>query len=156
MTLFAHGSSKKNIQLVAVVFGEKAMYNGRKSVLSDNANLKKYCDLILDFLDNNTDDLVSIKLLFEGYTDFQKKVLMAARKIPRGNTVSYKELAKMSGYQNAVRAVASVMRNNRFPLIVPCHRVIRSDGTLGGFAGQQSGKMVKLKKNLLLNEGISL
>ena len=61
----------------------------------------------------------------------------------------------MCGRPNAVRAVANVMRNNRFPMIIPCHRVIKSNGTTGGFAGQVQGRMVKLKRRLLEHEGIT-
>ncbi len=149
VTFFAKGSSKNNIGLVAVTFGQNETYNGVKTVLSDNDTLKKYSDLVMEYLNNSIPDLSPIKLSLEGYTDFQRSVLEAARKIPRGHTVSYKDLAEMSGHPNAIRAVATVMRNNPFPLIIPCHRVIRSDGTIGGFAGQHTGKMVKLKRQLL-------
>lgn len=156
MSLFAHVINKREIELVAVTYGLHDTCNGKKTVLSDNVVLQEYTDLIIDFLDNRIHTLRQIKLSLEGYTDFQRSVLHAARKIPWGKMASYKELAELSGYPKAVRAVASVMRNNPFPLIIPCHRVIRSDGSIGGFAGQQRGKMVKLKRVLLKREGITL
>lgn len=85
-------------------------------------------------------------------TPFQKKILAAARGIPRGATVSYAQLARMAGFPRAVRAAASVMRNNRFPVVVPCHRVIRSDGSAGGFMGKTGGSAIALKRRLLAAE----
>ena len=85
-------------------------------------------------------------------TPFQKSILAAARKIPKGTTISYGELAMRAGYPKAVRAAASVMRKNRFPLVIPCHRVIRSDGTTGGFMGRKHGWTIGLKRKLLENE----
>jgi O-6-methylguanine DNA methyltransferase len=97
-------------------------------------------------------DSGNLPLDFSWCTPFQKKVLTAARAIPRGTTVTYAQLALMAGYPRAIRAVASVMRNNRFPLVVPCHRVIRSDGTIGGFMGKRDGRAIALKRRLLMAE----
>jgi O-6-methylguanine DNA methyltransferase len=104
---------------------------------------------ILKFLNGEKDNFMDLQLDFSELTSFQKCVLETARKIPRGYTVHYQDLAQMSGHQNAVRAVASVMRNNRFPLVIPCHRVVRKDGTTGGYCGAQSGPMFELKKQLI-------
>jgi methylated-DNA-[protein]-cysteine S-methyltransferase len=82
-------------------------------------------------------------------TPFARKVLLQTFKIPRGGVVSYSDLAKKIGKRNAARAVGRVMAANPFPLIVPCHRVIRADGKLGGFGGG-----LEMKKNLLAKEGI--
>jgi len=68
-------------------------------------------------------------------TDFQKAVWMACASIPYGETRSYGDLAKMIGKPKAVRAVGTALSKNPIPLIIPCHRVLRSDGNLGGFAG---------------------
>jgi O-6-methylguanine DNA methyltransferase len=104
---------------------------------------------ILNFLNGGKDDFMDLQLDFSGFTPFQVYVLESARRIPRGCTVNYQELAQMSGHQNAVRAVASVMRNNRFPLVIPCHRVVRKDGSTGGYCGEQSGRMFELKQKLI-------
>jgi AraC family transcriptional regulator of adaptative response/methylated-DNA-[protein]-cysteine methyltransferase len=66
-------------------------------------------------------------------TAFQWRVWRALQEIPRGETRSYTELAKAIGKPNAVRAVASACANNRVALVLPCHRVIRSDGSLSGY-----------------------
>lgn len=67
-------------------------------------------------------------------TDFQEKVWQALTEIPFGQSISYKELASMCGNPNASRAVGSANGKNHIPLIVPCHRVIASNGSLAGFA----------------------
>ena len=83
-------------------------------------------------------------------TEFQKRVWAEILKIPRGETVSYKELAKRVGKPRAVRAVANAVGANPLPVTVPCHRVVRSDGTLGGYSGIGG---IKAKKLLLQKEG---
>jgi O-6-methylguanine DNA methyltransferase len=103
---------------------------------------------ISNFLDGNHDDFKDIKLDFGGLSRFQMDVLEAARTIERGSVVTYSELAEMAGYPDAVRATASVMRANWFPLIIPCHRVVRKDGSSGGYCGKQSGPMFELKQIL--------
>ena len=67
-------------------------------------------------------------------TDFQWRVWRAMREIPRGETRSYSELAAMAGSPKAVRAAASACANNRISLLIPCHRVVRADGSTGQYA----------------------
>ena len=80
-------------------------------------------------------------------TDFQKRVWTAIKLIPLGTTASYAEVAEMIGEPKAVRAVANACGSNPAPLIIPCHRVIRSDGSLGGY-----GLGLPRKKLLLEDE----
>jgi methylated-DNA-[protein]-cysteine S-methyltransferase len=75
-----------------------------------------------------------LKLNIEG-TDFQKKVWNELLKIPFGKTVSYNDIAKKLGDKEAVRAVGYANRKNPLAIIIPCHRVIGSDGKLVGYAG---------------------
>lgn len=82
-------------------------------------------------------------------TPFQKRVIKHCRKIKYGKTLAYGELATKSGSPNAARAVGSVMANNRFPLIVPCHRVIASGGRIGGFSSIDG---ISMKQRLLAME----
>lgn len=86
---------------------------------------------------------------------FRARCLNACRLIPSGETVSYAAIAEMAQSPRAARAVGSAMRHNMTPLLVPCHRVIRSCGTIGGFAGCKTpggpGAMIKVK--LLQLEG---
>jgi O-6-methylguanine DNA methyltransferase len=83
------------------------------------------------------------KLDFKG-TTFQKKVWLALAKIPYGQTRSYKEIARTIGYPKAFRAVGNANGQNSIPLIIPCHRVIESNGGLGGF-----GHGIEVKRRLL-------
>lgn len=80
-------------------------------------------------------------------TDFQQRVWMELRKIPYGKTCSYKEIAKRIKNEKAVRAVGTANGKNPFSIIVPCHRVISANGTLGGYAGGLS-----IKEKLLHHE----
>ena len=84
-------------------------------------------------------------------TAFQLAVWQKLREVPAGATVTYGELARRAGYPLAARAVGSVMAQNAVPLIVPCHRVVRADGTIGQF-----GFGAELKRALLLREGATL
>lgn len=79
-------------------------------------------------------------------TTFRQVVLDACRKIPYGHTASYADLARAVGKPGAARAVGGTMARNPLPLIVPCHRVVRSDGSLGGFSSRNG---LDEKKRLL-------
>ena len=77
-------------------------------------------------------------------TPFQWKVLKEALKIPLGETRSYQWIARRIGSPRAVRAVGQALRRNPYPLIIPCHRVIKKDGSLGGYAGKYDKKKAEL------------
>ena len=77
-------------------------------------------------------------------TKFQWKVLKVTANIPLGETRSYKWVAAKAGSPKAVRAVGQALRRNPYPVIIPCHRVIKSDGSLGGYAGGPGEKKAKL------------
>ena len=84
-------------------------------------------------------------------TKFQLKIWGILKKIPKGTVKTYSEIAKAVGKPLAVRAVANAIAKNPYPIQIPCHRVIRSNGLLGGYSGKGG---VKKKKNLLRKEGI--
>ena len=86
-------------------------------------------------------------------TKFQLKVLNYLKKIPRGKVKTYSEVAKAIGKPLAVRAVANAIGKNPLAPQIPCHRVIRSDGSLGGYSGKGG---IKTKRLLLKKEGITL
>ena len=83
-------------------------------------------------------------------TEFQMRVWTALRHIPLGETRSYGEVARMMGEPRAIRAVANACASNPVPLIIPCHRVIRKDGSLGGYALGVSRKRTLLRKERAL------
>ena len=84
-------------------------------------------------------------------TNFQRTVWKEISKIPYGETRTYKDLAIAIGKPNSSRAVANACGKNPYPVIIPCHRVIRSDGKLGGYSGVGG---VKKKKELLKLENV--
>lgn len=83
---------------------------------------------------------------------FREKVIAIVKKIPKGKTMTYKEVAARARHPGAARAVGAIMCVNK-DKSVPCHRVIRSDGTLGGYNGLQG---TKSKRALLLREGVKI
>jgi len=83
---------------------------------------------------------------------FRLRVLQELAAVPFGVTVSYGELARRCGSPSATRAVGSAMANNPLPVIVPCHRVVRSGGAIGGFAGARNA--IDTKQWLLTHEGV--
>lgn len=88
-----------------------------------------------------------VPLNVEG-TDFQKKVWNELQKIPYGKTISYKTLAERVGSVKTIRAVGGANGANPVPLIIPCHRVIHADGSLGGYSAG-----IAIKQKLLQLEG---
>ena len=86
-------------------------------------------------------------------TKFQLKVWAYLRKIPCGSVKTYSQVAKAIGKPLAVRAVANAIGKNPYAPRIPCHRVIRSDRSLGGYSGKGG---IKTKKLLLKREGITL
>ena len=86
-------------------------------------------------------------------TKFQVKVWNYLRKIPRGSVKTYSQVAKDIGKPLAVRAVANAVGKNPYAPKIPCHRVIRSDGSLGGYSGKGG---LKTKRFLLKKEGVKL
>lgn len=84
-------------------------------------------------------------------SEFQQKVLHAEHGIPRGHVSTYQRIANHIGKPSGARAVGTALANNPFPILIPCHRAIRSDRTLGGYQGG-----LRMKQALLEMEGIFL
>ena len=84
-------------------------------------------------------------------TKLQLKVWNYLKKIPRGTIKTYMQVAKAVGKPNAVRAIANAIGKNPYPPQIPCHRVIRSDGSIGGYSAKGG---TKTKRKLLKKEGI--
>ena len=87
-------------------------------------------------------------------TDFQKRVYALAKKVPRGKVTSYSAIAKK--LKSSPRAVGQALRVNPFAPAVPCHRVVKADGTIGGFGGEVSGKNIRKKIAMLRKEGVEI
>jgi methylated-DNA-[protein]-cysteine S-methyltransferase len=91
----------------------------------------------------------ALPVLLDRFAPFTRAVLRACRRIEFGDTINYSELARTLGRPGAGRAVGNALATNPTPLIIPCHRVIRSDGLLGGFSAPGG---LSLKRKLLAHE----
>jgi len=107
------------------------------------------CDL-LDFLAGRRDELDWTLDFRFASSDFQRAVLEATSAVPFGAVSSYSGIARDIGRPTAVRAVAQALRHNPLPIVVPCHRIIGSSGSLVGYAGNR----IQLKERLLGLEGV--
>lgn len=117
-------------------------------VVRGEARLKDVTRQLKEFLKGKRRDF-EVKFDFEGQTPFSRKVLLKTFQIPYGKTVTYGALARSCGRPGGARAVGQVMAKNPLPIIIPCHRVLASDGKLGGYSGG-----LKYKRILLDLEGI--
>ena len=140
-------STEKGVCAVDFLKTEKAFLRGLKEefageIVKDDRRNQKVVGQLKKYLNGELKHF-DCKLDFEG-TPFQKKVWSALTKIPYGQTRSYQKIAKSIGHPKAFRAVGNANGQNSIPLIVPCHRVIESNGGLGGF-----GHGIKVKKQLL-------
>lgn len=147
-----------------IVAGER----GLKRVILPLHSKKKVLELMASILLKQNDLLVcaenlikdyfkgrkiafNLPLELEGFSDFQKSVYEITRLIPYGEVKTYSEVARQIGNPGAFRAVGTALARNPVPLFIPCHRVIRSDGRVGGFSSP-SGTIMKTW--LLQLEGI--
>ena len=106
---------------------------------------------IARYFAGGADDFLDIELDLDGATDFERSVTDALRHVMRGETVTYGELAALSGHPNAQRAAGTFCAHNRFPIIVPCHRVVAAGGI-----GSYGSLGIEYKRRLLELEGVSL
>ena len=83
-----------------------------------------------------SNNLPNIRLMKLKGTKFQVKVWRFLKKIPRGTVITYSQVAKAIGKPSAIRAVANAIGKNPYPIKIPCHRVIRTDGSIGGYSAQ--------------------
>jgi len=104
-------------------------------------------------------DATSLRLDLADRPDWDRRVLLAVRQLGFGETASYGAIARRIGAPRAARAVGGAMGRNPLTLIVPCHRVIAADGTLGGYGGDgpfEQHESLARKRELLLREGVTV
>ncbi|HJX05576.1 MAG TPA: MGMT family protein [Candidatus Nanoarchaeia archaeon] len=87
-------------------------------------------------------------------TPFQKRVYELTKQVPKGKVTSYSAIAKK--LKSSPRAVGQALRVNPFAPVVPCHRVVKSDGSIGGFGGETCGKKIEEKIAMLRKEGVEI
>ncbi len=122
----------------------------RARLVEDPQALAPYRRQLSDYFAGDRDRF-SLPLDLTRLTDFQRRVLTTIARIPAGAVWSYRQVAEAIGKPKAARAVGQALGSNPLPIVLPCHRVIASDGTLGGYTG---GLPIKLK--LLKIEGAQL
>lgn len=110
--------------------------SGNNNLINNPGFFKKFSDKIIRYFDGQR-IVFDEKLDYSNSSKFSRLVCDICRSIPLGETRSYKWIASKIDNPNSARAVGQVMANNRFPLIVPCHRVISQNGRSSGFGGSQ-------------------
>ena len=117
----------------------------------DHRGMTGLCDRIGRYMAGEDIDLPVSLLDLDLCYEFQRRVLLKAREIPRGRVIPYGRLAQRIGAPRAARAVGTAMAKNPFPLVLPCHKVIRASGDVGNFG---SGPI--MKRTLLGIEGVDV
>jgi len=145
----------KKGKVVSLDVTDKGIYEARKMVLSlhpdatESMTPFKTIRTLLDrYLQGREVDFdVEVDISHLGM--FTQKVLTELRRVPWGDVKTYGWLAKKIGKTGAARAVGQALKRNPIPIIIPCHRIIRDDGTIGGFS-----MGVNIKERLLVLEGV--
>ena len=114
-----------------------------------NPTITKLAEQIQTFLEGKAVDFEMNLIALEECSEFQRRVLLAESRIPRGWVSTYGRIARSLGSPAAARAVGNALASNPFPIIIPCHRAIRGNGELGGFRGG-----IEMKRALLELEGV--
>ena len=134
--------------LHGVTLGASAAGAGADSC---SASLRPFVDYLDRYFAGDDPGKVHGRLTLGGRTEFETRVLNALSEVSFGSLVSYGQLAERVGSPRAARAVGGAVGRNPMPIFIPCHRVIRSDGGLGGF-----GAGTEWKRALLEHEGWSI
>jgi len=147
-------SEKRKLVKVSICYSQKDLYRSLGVALKEQtgslAFLKRLKQDLLSYWQGEKVDFTTYPLKLDGYPPFQKKVWRLTQEIPYGEVRSYKWIAKRLG-SKGYRAVGQTLAHNPFPLIIPCHRVIRENKSIGGYS---SG--LEIKRKLLAKEGIYL
>ncbi|MGB7054869.1 MAG: MGMT family protein [bacterium] len=128
---------------------KSSMYKSATSVHTNDSTVRTICTRMSNLL-QGMQVVLSLDMLDWSITyPFQQRVLRMEHRIPRGMVSTYGRLARKLGHPHAARAVGTALARNPFPIIIPCHRTIRSDRSLGGYAGG-----LAMKRELLGLEGL--
>lgn len=115
-----------------------------------SAEVEEAIELIQRLLTGDAVDLTGVELDMSGVSAFDRRVAEVARTIQPGETLTYGEVAARAGAPGEAREVGAAMGRNRFPIVVPCHRVVAADGKLGGFSAPGG---TETKRRMLAIEG---
>lgn len=131
----------------------RALRCGAAQPEEPTGSLRRFAARLRAFAHQPADEFSDVELDLSEHTPFQRRVIEQCRTIPIGSIKSYAELARAAGHPGAARAVGQVMATNRFPLIVPCHRVVASGGLIGGYSAPDG---LQMKRRLLALEKAAL
>jgi len=147
--------AERDGRIISLDLSDNDMYQEHRALLKrypdsveSEQSFKKLRTLLHRYLKGQPVDF-DIEVDISDLPDFTRRVLNELRTIPYGETRSYSDIAIRAGCPKGCRAVGQAVKRNPIPIIIPCHRVIRQDGSLGGF-----GLGEKIKKRLLFLEGI--
>jgi O-6-methylguanine DNA methyltransferase len=128
-------------------------FSGGAKIRLDPTDLSEYLDSLLDYFESSVPIPQELPIQIDYLTEFQQMVLEEVRRIPMGTITTYGELALQMDNEKAARAVGQVLRANPLPVIIPCHRIVLSDGSIGGYGGILGSER---KIALLKHEGVIL
>ena len=114
-------------------------------------NVERLVNKLRAYFEGDRVDFEEVEVDVDEWTPFQQDLLAALRRVQYGDVVSYSELARLAGYPRAQRAAGTFCARNRFPLVVPCHRVVSSNGL-----GSYGSLGLEYKRRLLRLEGVTL
>ncbi len=139
--------NKKAIKQIILPHKNAKFANNYTSIKSPPLWLKIIEQRIKDYFNGKKVEFNLNRTDLTDYTNFEKKVFKALFKVKYSKTISYKGLAGKAGSPNAYRAVGNIMAKNRYPLLIPCHRVIKSNGNVGqfGYGRDYKNRMLKLE-----------
>ncbi|MFX0163522.1 MAG: methylated-DNA--[protein]-cysteine S-methyltransferase [Candidatus Hodarchaeota archaeon] len=120
----------------------------------ENPNLLRIAEALMDIYEGKREDvIIEYEYPYE-VTNFAKNVYEETAKIPKGFVSSYSDIAMRAGKPKAFRAAGNILAENLLCLVVPCHRIVKKSGELGGFGGKEKNQM--LKRMLLEKEGVKI
>ena len=137
-------------QLKAAIEEIEHEVRGAFELVRSEAKVSRLMKQVRDYLDGRRKEF-EVELDLSWIKGFRREVLLECARVPRGQVLTYAQLAERVGSPRAARAVGNTMRTNPIPLVIPCHRIIGSDGSLTGFGGG-----LDVKARLLKMEGAVL
>ena len=146
------GLSGQDGELLSIYVGHPSPDSIRARAVADTTILEErdwnpdLRSLFEAYADGEVVSFDSVEIRLPEMTPFRRQIVEATRSIAYGQTVSYGELALQAGHPGAARAVGTVMSSNRFPILIPCHRVLAAGGKLGGYTSPAG---TQLKQRLL-------
>lgn len=127
---------------------QSRLLSGIGEAKRDKNRFSELKTVIQSYYEGRPLDFKDVKVCLDELTEFQQKVLITLRKVKYGTTITYGELARLSGTPRGGRAIGTVMAANPLPLIIPCHRVIKADGSCGHFSAPGGTDTKKRMLNL--------